>query len=236
MTHRARLFLLICSSSIHIIYAEQPINIHISPHINSHAISHAANMQNNSGMLLDTLSKTITHDNYQQCAALLKQIAWEKRYTIGWYTFLTGYACINGLLLLDYNFLTDKSLWSYWKHELSFAQLCNIPQKTLEKELILEIGHRNYNKKNPTDTTHPLINFIAAIDYELYRINRFIWLTSLKICFTNDTKLNAAQQHYERACFIKHIFLSWLSEYNMNQNGYILEGPLKRYYRLYSHS
>lgn len=170
----------------------------------------------------EKVKKKVTTENYDLLKKLVKKMLWESRYAIAGGSLVGSYSSISLLLLADYNYLQDCSLWCHWKKDCSFADLCALPEKELEKELIHSIAKRNYNKKNPTDMVHPLISFINTIDTEIYRINRYISTASaikkcrlIKIFPTNDTKIATAQRLLERAHFIKHIFLSWLAEYNL---------------------
>ena len=170
----------------------------------------------------EKFKKKVTTENYELLKKLVKKMLWERRYAIAGGSLLGSYSSISLLLLADYNYLQNNSLWARWKSYCSFADLCAIPEKELEKELIHTIAKRNCNKKNPTDMIHPLISFINTIDTEIYRINRYISTASaIKKCHlikffpTNDTKIANTQQLLERAHFIKHIFLSWLAEYNL---------------------
>jgi hypothetical protein len=170
----------------------------------------------------EKFKEKVTTENCYLLKKIVKKMLWERRYAIAGGSLIGSYSSISLLLLADYHYLQDCSLWSRWKSDCSFADLCAIPEKELEKELIRTIAKRNCNKKNPTDMIHPLISFINTIDTEIYRINRYISTASaIKKCRllpffpTNDTKIANAQRLLERAHFIKHIFLSWLAEYNL---------------------
>lgn len=170
----------------------------------------------------EKIKTQVTTENYQLLKTLVKKMLWERRYAIAGGSLLGSYSSISLLLLTDYYYLQDHSLWSRWKPDCSFTDLCAIPEKELEKELIRTITKRNCNKKNPTDMVHPLISFINTIDTEIYRIKRYISTASaikkcrlIKFFPTNDTKITNAQHLLERTLFIKHIFLSWLAEYNL---------------------
>ena len=126
---------------------------------------------------------------------------------------------------MDYYRIEHTVFWGYWKKECSFEDLCTIPQKELAKELLLAIGEHHYNEKHPTDLAYPLITFIKTIDNEIDLLKRY--LTSTKIIKklqlmtifpTNETKIAKAQAMLDRTLFIKHIFLSWLAEYNLTSS------------------
>jgi hypothetical protein len=171
------------------------------------------------------LEEHLPTTDIQELKKLIQKIAWENRYTIGGGALVCCHFAVSAFLLSDYCFITQNKLWANWKPECSFAQLCAISQQDLGKELILTIGQRNFNQKNPTDATHPLISFINDIDNEIKCIERYIkTATSVKklglirIFPTNDTKIVYAEKQCERAHFIKHIFLSWLAEHNFTNS------------------
>lgn len=151
----------------------------------------------------------------------LQNFLWEKRYHLTGLTVLAGYSWINYQLIMRYFFIKDPSLWSNWKINYSFENLCAIPQKTLANELILSIC-THVNPKNPTDTTYSLITFINTIDNEIKIITDYITMGKkikkmklIKLFSINDQKIAYAEQLLQRAHFIRHIFLSWLSEFNL---------------------
>jgi len=201
-------------------------NTDINPvfHYDPTSINNVVGMKihNFSITMYETIKEAITQDNYQLAKKIIKQALWERRYAIAGGSLLGSYTSISLLLFADYNFLNKACLWSRWKPDCSFADLCAIPEKKLEKALLNDIARLNCNKKNPIDIVHPLINFINSIDNEMYRIKRYVHIATLikrlglmKIFPTNDTKINNAKHLLERAHFIKHIFLSWLAEYNL---------------------
>jgi hypothetical protein len=174
--------------------------------------------------LLENAQQIFTQSNYESFKTLLKKIMWENRYKITFGSLLCSYGILSLLLLTDHRFLHSPNRWSNWKTECSFADLCSIPEKELEKELIRAITQRHCNKKNPTDMVHPLIKFINDIDKEISRAQRYVKIAHLitrlhliTIFPTNQTKIENTQHVLDRAHFIKHIFLSWLSEYNLMQ-------------------
>lgn len=175
---------------------------------------------------MESLKKKVTKDNLELLQALIKKIMWHHRYKIAGGTVVGSYSATSLLLLADYHYLNCSTVWSRWKPECTFEDLCAIPQKDLARELLLTIGERYYNEKNPTDLGHPLIQFLNTIETEVKTIKRYIRTTKviknlhlITIFPTNENKINQAQKLLERALFIKHIFLSWLSEYNLASSG-----------------
>jgi hypothetical protein len=169
-----------------------------------------------------TITETITKKNAALLKDLIKLLLWENRYKIAGGTVFCSYGAANALLCMDYYYLCHNMVWAHWKHKKTFEELCAIPQKDLARELLLSIGQHHYNKDNPTDLAYPLITFIKHIDWEIDIIKRYIRTTKTikKIALTpffatNERKLERATRALQRAVFIKHIFLSWLADYNL---------------------
>jgi len=175
--------------------------------------------------LMDQVNKNATPENYTLIKKLIKEMIWYYRYTIAGSTFIGSYSTTSALLLTDYHYFNNDTAWSRWKQEYTFEDLCAISQKDLARELLLTIGQRYYNEKNPTDLAHPLIAFLNDINAEIKIIKRYISIANMvkrlhliKIFPTNDAKIGYAHKRLERILFIKHIFLSWLSEYNLTNS------------------
>lgn len=171
-----------------------------------------------------TIFKAFTQENYKLTTDLIKKIMWENRYAITAGTCMGSYSGILLLLLSDYHYINNNKRWCFWKSDSTFEDLCAIPQKILAQELVITIGECYYNKKNPTDLGQPLLTFITTINTEIKTLKRYLstakalrTLHLTKIFPINNDKINAAQRQLERTLFIKHIFLSWLSEYNVSK-------------------
>ena len=182
-------------------------------------------IKNTTTIWIEDIKKKATRENYELIKELIKTMLWEHRYKIAGGTVVGSYSATSVLLLADYHYLSRSTAWSRWKPECTFEDLCAIPQKDLARELLLTIGQCYYNDKNPTDLAHPLIQFLTTIDTEIKTIKRYIGTTKIikrlhliTIFPTNETKIAQAQKLLERALFIKHIFLSWLSDYNLASN------------------
>lgn len=167
----------------------------------------------------------MTTENYELIKKFIKEMLWQHRYKIAGGTVIGSYSVTSLLLLADYHYLNRSTIWSRWKPECTFEDLCAIPQTDLARELLLTIGERYYSDKKPTDLAHPLILFLNTIDMEIKTIKRYIGTTKIikhlhliTIFPTNENKIAQAQKLLERALFIKHIFLSWLSDYNLASN------------------
>lgn len=201
-------------------------NVEVNPHITNYvySLSYAVGMKIRDITIvwIEEIKKKVTTENYELAKEIIKKMLWKNRYRITGGTVLGSYSITSLLLCADYHYLSNNDLWSQWKPECTFEGLCAISQKDLARELLLTVGQRYYNEKNPTDLAHPLIQFISAIDTEIHIIKRYISMTKIikrlrliTVFPTNDTKIGKAQQLLERALFVKHIFLSWLSEYNL---------------------
>lgn len=171
---------------------------------------------------MQTIKETITPENYHFVKDLITQTLWDYRYAIACGTIVGSYGITSLLLLTDYyHYLQNDTLWARWKSELTFELLCTMPQKDLTQELLATINERNYNKSNPTDFAHPLTLFLISIDTEIKICKRYIAITQaikqlrlMSIFPTNEKKINEVNTLLQRALFIKHLFLSWLSDYN----------------------
>jgi len=173
-------------------------------------------------MITDLVKETINTKNYDLVKQCIKELLWQHRYTIAGGTIVGSYSATSLLLLADYHRIDNTIFWPRWKRDCTFEDLCAIPQKELAKELLLAIGQHHYNKTNPTDLAYPLVTFIKSIDEEINTIKRYITtsktikrLRLMPIFPTNENKLNQAVRLLERTLFIKHIFLSWLADYNL---------------------
>ena len=172
--------------------------------------------------ILQKTQEALSKENYDHAKQYIQQLLWEYRYNIAASTLATIYVTSNILLVTDYYYLKDTQRWSHWKSDCTFEHLCAIPQTELAQDLLRAIGKKHYNKKNPSDASHPLITFIEAIETEIKRCKRYLALTKIiktihlmPIFFTNDDKINQINRCLQRCLFIKHIFLSWLAERNL---------------------
>lgn len=205
-------------------------NTNISPQVDVHTTSTIDAIGVKVGDILiivkQTITTTINHtfikENYDYIKQTIANILWKNRYKIAGGALATSYSAMSLFLIVDYHQLNNSMFWAQWKHKSTFEDLCAIPQKELARELMLAIGEHHYNKDNPTDLAYPLIAFIKDIDWEIATIKRYITTTKalkqlylMSIFPTNDKKLNRAIKMLERALFIRHIFLSWLADYNL---------------------
>lgn len=232
------LFIFITSIQIHITYTQNPSStISANPTFNNAPIHNTTinpqfitnttstinaigvQMKDVTFTMLQKAQETFTKENYNSAKNALKTLLWEYRYKIAAGTAVTAYSGTNMLLLHDYYYLKDAQRWSCWKCDCTFELLCAIPHAELTQELIRSIGEYHYNKKNPNDATHPLITFIATIEKEVKICKRYLHLAKLiqqlhltKIFPINQTKIDEINKFLERCLFIRHLFLSWLTE------------------------
>lgn len=176
--------------------------------------------------ILQKAQETFTKENYNSAKSALKTLLWEYRYKIAAGTIIGAYSGTNILLLHDYYYLKDAQRWACWKSDCNFELLCAIPHTDLTQELIRSIGEYHYNKKNPNDATHPLITFIATIEREIKTCKRYLHIAKTiqqlhltKIFPINDSKMSEVNQFLEKCLFIRHLFLSWLTERTLMTKG-----------------
>jgi hypothetical protein len=172
--------------------------------------------------ILQKTQEAFSKENYDHAKQYIQQFLWQYRYNIAVSTLATIYAASSILLVTDYYYLKDTQRWSHWKSDCTFEHLCAIPQTELAQDLLRAIGKQHYNKKNPSDASHPLITFIETIETEIKRCKRYLALTKviktmylMPIFLTSDDKINQINKCLERCLFIRHIFLSWLAERNL---------------------
>jgi len=175
---------------------------------------------------IQNIKDTITRQNYHSFKHLIATMLWQYRYTLAGATLIGSYSITTLFLATDYYIhLHNHQLWARWKPEYTFEQLCTMSPKHLTQELLTAINEVNYNKNNPTDFNHPLILFLTTIDKEITICKRYIIMAQyikrlhlMKIFPINDNKINEVNELLQRALFIKHLFLSWLSDYNLNNS------------------
>jgi hypothetical protein len=174
---------------------------------------------------IQKIKNTATPENYNLLKNYITNALWNYRYQIAGATALGTYTVLSAILFTDYYQMLQNTTWVRWKQNCSFECLCTMPQKDLTHELLCAINQQYYHKDKPTDFAHPLMMFIYAVDAEIKTCKRYLAIASaikklrlIKIFPTNDTKINEVTQLLERTLFIKHLFLSWLAEYNIANN------------------
>ncbi len=136
-------------------------NVNIKPIANfdSHANHSNENSNNitNSTQVITTITTNI-HAWFKQQLTYIKSIDPKKyknycqsllsrhKYKIIFYSILGSYGTLSAKIILDNHYLNQSDLWGMWQPSLSFDQLCEIPQKKLGRELILEIQRRYLNQ------------------------------------------------------------------------------------------
>lgn len=204
----------------------------ITPQIELHPQINIANSSAFSVKLSDitlqciqTIKSTATPENYLLLENHLKNIIWNYRYHIIGAIAIGSYSMISTMLFNDYYHMLQNTTWARWKQECSFECLCTTPQKDLTHELLCAINKQYYNADKPTDFAHPLMMFIHNIETEIKRCKRYLMIANnikrlrlITIFPTNDAKIHEVTQLLERTFFIKHLFLSWLAEYNIANN------------------
>jgi hypothetical protein len=217
---------LLCETPPYTLAPTYNYNPTMQPHFDVHITNSSAFSVKIGDITLQCIQKiqeTITRENYQLLKNNLCTALWEYRYQLTAGACATAYFTTIATLLIDYYYhLQDNAVWANWKHECSFEDLCNIPHKDLTHELLCAINTQYYNKEKPTDGAHPLMIFIGTITHEIAVCKRYIkianTLKQLRIAFlfpVSEAKINHVNKLLERTLFIKHLFLSWLAEYNI---------------------
>ena len=174
---------------------------------------------------IQKIKNTATPENYHLFKNYITNALWNYRYHIAGATALGTYTVLSALLFKDYYHMLQSTTWARWKQNCSFEDLCTMPQKDLTHELLCTINKQYYHKDKPTDFAHPLMMFVYSIDTEIKTCKRYLTIAHaikklrlITIFPTNDAKINEVTQLLERTLFIKHLFLSWLAEYNITNN------------------
>lgn len=122
-------------------------------------------------------------------------------------------------------YLKRTDLWSSWKQELSFDQLCLIPQQILARELVLSIQQHGLDVQKPTDFMIPLVSFLQVIEEERIKLlyyqtlyNRITMLKCGSLFPFNKKRYNDIEKRLQRLSFVKNIFISWMAEFNIEHN------------------
>ncbi|HMK32376.1 MAG TPA: hypothetical protein VK431_02000 [Nitrosopumilaceae archaeon] len=173
-------------------------------------------------LINQTIKETVNKEQFNNAQKIIQQLLWNHRFTIIGGVLFGSYGVTNLLLLTDFYQLDNNLFWAHWKKNCTFEFLCATPQRELAKELLLAIGQHHYNENHPTDLAFPLVNFIKTIENEIITIKRYIFIAKsikklhlMPIFTVTETKIAKAEKLLEKVLFIKHIFLSWLAEYNL---------------------
>ncbi len=146
--------------------------------------------------------------------------------TIFFYTAVGTYLTLFIYLLSANHFLNRSDLWASWRYDTPIEQLYSFSQQELAQDLLRDIQRKHINNREPTNFVSPLLGFVQATQKEQKKIHRYLsigrWISRLHLTFffpINASKIAFAQERRTRLAFVKHIFLSWASEYNVQQVG-----------------
>ena len=121
------------------------------------------------------------------------------------------YECVQGNM-----FLNSNTLWSCFKQELSFEDLCNLDSIALTDDLLRSLHIRYITEKDPLNTLEPMAMFLHELEAERKKLHSYQQLYSWAKLLRIATLLPAKAQLYEsipakieRLAFIKHIFVAW---------------------------
>ncbi|HRN78431.1 MAG TPA: hypothetical protein PLU71_04275 [Candidatus Dependentiae bacterium] len=140
-----------------------------------------------------------------------------------WQIILTGvltcytYVCYQ--VITGNLYLQRTDIWSAWKAPLSLQELCALPDKDLTQALIFAIQNKYINLTDPMDTGAPLAQFMHEIESERIQLEYYQYLHNwIKRTHTtwlfplNTSKYSTIEQRLDRLAFIKHLFVTWLTE------------------------
>lgn len=165
--------------------------------------------------------QTVSGFSPASLANSLAALLWAHKFKLIFLTLVGTYGAIAGTIVRMNYVINKPDLWACWKQHLSYEELCAIPNKQLENDLLFTIQHY-INAKNPTDSITPFVRFVAALEYEVALLNRYIWIGQwlnrlhiMRLFPIDDMRIKQAEQKLHRLHFVKHIFLSWAATYNI---------------------
>lgn len=168
--------------------------------------------------------QTVSGFSPASLAASLTALLWAHKFKLIFLTLLSTYGAIAGTIVRMNYVINKPDLWACWKQHLSYEELCGISNKQLEDDLLFTIQQHYLNAKNPTDSITPFVRFVAALEYEVALLNRYIWIGQwlnrlhiMRLFPIDDARIKQAEQKLHRLHFVKHIFLSWAATYNIGQ-------------------
>lgn len=210
-----------------------PITVNLNLNIEPHMIQNAANSANSQSESNAQATATAQAEAYTEVNVKVSQL-WDA-HRESMQTFLhdnklyLGASALAALysyycyqVICGNLYLQRTDLWSSWKNDLSFDQLCAIPQQTLARELILSIQHQGLDTQKPTDFVVPLVTFLQVIEEErktlLYYQTLHSRITTVKCARLfpfNKKRYNRIEERLQRLSFVKNIFISWMAEFNL---------------------
>ena len=204
------------------------INVNVAPTQTTTTSSSAAS---------DAKAQTNTAvDTQTQLSAYLKSCAEYKEHIQEGYMhykyYLIAGTCMTLYLYLCYDclqgnmFLQTGSLWSSFKQELSFEDLCNLDSPTLTEELLRTLHSRYIIQKDPLSTLEPMATFLHEIEAERKKLHHYqtlySWAKLLRVTAILPAKsvvYDTIPARLQRLAFIRHIFVSWTCTVKLKKTG-----------------
>lgn len=138
---------------------------------------------------------------------------------------VSAYASLCGYIYYLQRLVYTSDSWSAWKSHIPLEVLLNSPQDEIAKELVIEIQKNYTTTEQLADFISPLVKFINTITHEKKQLERYLfmqkWLRRLylHILFPHDEiAFQKAQEKVDRLSYLKHLLISWISEYKIQTN------------------
>lgn len=169
---------------------------------------------------------------YQQHKALpqetmlsLKTYLAEHKAAVTGCLLLSCYATLWQQIYAAEKMLVAPDAWATWQSNISTKNLLGQPQQAIGHELITEIQQRYIDHNNPTDFLHPLITFSNQLHQEINALEKlqtiYSWIHRCycnKLFFLSQKHQQELESKAHRLYFIKHVFISWCTEYKLHQH------------------
>lgn len=202
------------------------INVNVAPTQTTTTSSSAASTaqtENNTSVDTQTklnsyLKSCVEHKDQIQAHCIQYKYYLVAGICVGLYLYLC-YECIRGNM-----FLSGSTLWSSFKQELSFDELCNLDNALLTEDLLRSLHARYITTKDPLNTLEPMTTFLHAIEAERTQLHHFNQLYSWAKLFRVTSLLPAKAVLYDtiparlqRLAFIKHVFVTWTCQVKLKR-------------------
>jgi len=147
------------------------------------------------------------------------------RIATGCITLLTFYSYVSYEIYKMNQAINSSLSWSSWQSNKSLDELFLIPQVTLESELLYEMQNRHLDPANPTDFIYSIVQSSISLRDEIEMLERQITLCELiencklsQLFFIDELLLENLKAKQKKLLFIKYIFMSWCTNYKIEQN------------------
>lgn len=216
---------------------EIPSNIHI--HINNNSQFQQDNKvdQKSNTSSQQTLSNNQDNNNintvYEKIEDSLKTLQTQSLVYKSWvydHAYIT--AGITAAVVYSYllyqiyqadSIIKNNNSWSYLYNNYSLEQLCALPEKSLESDLLFNIQVKYVDPINPTNFIYSLVQASNSLHKEIKllekQIQQYQWLERLycmSLFFIDQKILHSTEEKYKKLCFIKHVFDTWCAKYKID--------------------